>query len=81
MSKHSATPVRRVWRISAEAPQGEYVDSRADETKAREPRRAPTSDVPNTNWMQSSIELAEGLDVIDSSDSTSNELFGRWFGY
>ena len=72
--------MRRVWRISAEAPQGEYVDSRADETKASEPRRV-FQEVPDTNWMQSSLELAQGLDVIDRTDSMSNEMFGRWFGH
>ena len=79
MSKHSAMPMRRVWRISAEAPQGEYVDSRADETRSSEPRRV-YQEVPDTNWMQSSLELAQGLDVIDRTDSMSNEMFGRWFG-
>jgi hypothetical protein len=59
MSKHSATQVRRVWRISAEAPQGEYVDSRTDESKRCEPRRV-FPEVIETNWMQSSIELAQG---------------------
>ena len=79
MSKHSSTPYRRVWRVSAEVPQGEYVDSRADEFKPSEPRRA-VLDVPESSWMQSSIELAEGLDVIDRTDSVSQEWFGRWFG-
>ena len=79
MSKHSGTPARRVWRVSAEAPQGEYVDSRADESKPSEPRRAQV-DVIDSNWMQSSLELAEGLDVIDRTDTMSQEWFGRWFG-
>jgi hypothetical protein len=80
MSKHSGVPYKVVWRVSADAPQGEYVDSRADETKAREARRPRTEDdVPTTNWMQSSMELADGLDVIDRTDSMSNEWFDRWF--
>ena len=79
MSKHSNTPARRVWRVSAETPQGEYVDSRSDESRPSEPRRV-VLDVPEASWMQSSIELAEGLLVIDRTDSVSPEWFGRWFG-
>lgn len=79
MSKHSGVPVRRVWRVSAEAPHGEYVDSRADESRPGDARRTP-ADVPDTNWMQSSIDLAEGLEVIDRTDTVSDEWFGRWFG-
>jgi len=80
MSKHSGAPHKVVWRVSAEAPQGEYVDSRSDEGKTREPRRARTDDVQETNWMQSSMELADGLEVIDRTDSISNEWFDRYFG-
>jgi hypothetical protein len=79
MSKHSAAPVKRVWRISAEAPHGEYVDSRADESRNSEPRRV-YPEVLDSNWMQSSIDLAQGLDVIDRTDSISGESFDRWFG-
>ncbi|HEX6361465.1 MAG TPA: hypothetical protein VFZ93_00805 [Albitalea sp.] len=64
--------------MSADAPHGEYVDSLADESRASEPRRKPV-DVPDTNWMQSSIDLAEGLEVIDRTDMPE-EWFGRWFG-
>jgi len=79
MSKQGATP-RRVWRVSAAAPQGEYVDSTSGESRVDEPRRDAVSEVPETSWMQSSLDLAQGLDVIDRTDSLSSELFGRWFG-
>lgn len=81
MSKHSGVSVRRVWRVSAAAPQGEYVDSRADEQKERivEPRPVP-EDIPEAGWLQSSIDLARGLEVIDRTDTMSQEWFGRWFG-
>ena len=80
MSKHSGAPHRVVWRVSAEVPQGEYVDSRADEARASEPRRQPAPDVTENGWMQSSMELADGLDVIDRTDTISHESFDRWFG-
>jgi hypothetical protein len=79
MSKHSAMPARRVWRISADAPQGEYVDSRADDGKRAEPRHRTDAE-PTTSLMTSSIDLAQGLDVIDSTDSISHESFDRLFG-
>jgi len=80
MSKHTGVPYKRVWRVSASAPQGEYVDSRADETKRSEPRAPAGDDLPLNSLMQSSIELAEGLDIIDHTDSVSDEWFGLWFG-
>jgi hypothetical protein len=79
MSKHSGAPHRVVWRVSAEAPQGEYVDSRADEARPIEPRRL-YEDVPESSCMQSSMDLAGGLVVIDRTDTVSHEWFDRWFG-
>lgn len=79
MSKHSSAPARRVWRVSADAPMGEWVDSRADESRQAEPR-APSAPVSETGFLQSSLDLAQGLEVIDRTDSVSVEWFGRWFG-
>ena len=79
MSKHSGAPHKVVWRVSAEVPQGEYVDSRSDEGRGSEPRR-PDAEAPETGWMQSSFELADGLVVIDRTDTMSLEWFDRWFG-
>jgi hypothetical protein len=78
MSKHAGSmPPRRVWRVSAAAPQGEYVDSQSGESRPDDVRPAVATDVPDTCFMQSSMDLAQGLEVIDRADS---ELFGRWFG-
>jgi hypothetical protein len=81
MSKHSGNmPPRRIWRVSASAPQGEYVDSQSGEARVEDPKPAVVSDMAETGWMQSSMDLAQGLEVIDRTDSMSNEWFGRWFG-
>jgi hypothetical protein len=79
MSKHSAVTPRRIWRVTADAPQGEYVDSRADEPKASEPRKV-AGDVAEAGWLQSSLDLARGLEIIDRTDSMSSEWFDHWFG-
>ncbi|MDE2371123.1 MAG: hypothetical protein KGN16_19290 [Burkholderiales bacterium] len=54
---------RQVWRITSEAPQGEYVESGA-------PRRgAPSADAwDSVGWVSSSHDLAAGLDVLESDD-------------
>jgi hypothetical protein len=34
---------------------------------------------PETSWLQSSLDLAQGLVVIERSDLPP-DLFGEWFG-
>jgi len=70
-----ALPHKRVWRVSASAPQGQYIDSGFHDSKPPVTLEPP----PETSWLQSSLDLAQGLVVIDRSDLPS-ELFGKWFG-
>jgi hypothetical protein len=65
---------RRVWRVTADAPQGEYVDP----DKLPLPVSSPT-ERPEPGWMMSSFELTHGLDVTDETDTLPGELFDELF--
>lgn len=73
-----------VWRISAAAPLGEYVQSEqpavagapAEATAtSRRPRHEShvdetEADVSERGWHQSSMDLAEGMDIIEEPQVT-----------
>ena len=63
---------RRVWRVTANAPQGEYVDPGA-------PLTVVHFDRPEPGWLQSSFDLSTGLEVVDASDTLPAELFDELF--
>jgi hypothetical protein len=64
-----------VWRISSQAPQGEYIDPsmpRAEPVKAREPREY--------GWLASSLELLGGVGVSETPmDTLPGELIDEFF--
>ena len=66
---------RTVWRVTAAAPLGEYVDPDA-------PRATPPVRVERTEpgCLLSSFELAHGLESKDVTDSIPGELFDKLFG-
>jgi len=64
---------KRVWRITANAPQGEYLDR--DEA-ARRDRQALQADA---GWQQSSFDLSMGAEVHDASDTLSDKMFDELF--
>jgi hypothetical protein len=66
---------RTVWRVTAATPLGEYIDPDA-------PRAAPPVRIERTEpgWLQSSFELADGLESKDVSDSLPGEVFDQLFG-
>lgn len=77
--------VRKVWRITSEAPLGEIVDLGP---KAASPRVGGRVDeaapmlidtAPVANWRASSHDLLNGLEVTDQSDSIPGELFDELF--
>ena len=65
---------RRVWRITPNAPHGEYVDP--DQLPQELSRPAER---PEPGWLVSSFELTRGLDVSDESDTIPGELFDEFF--
>jgi len=78
-SKNSAAhpgPGRRVWRITQNAPLGEYVDP--DQAAQEVPR--PLIERPEPpGWQASSFELSHGLEVSDETDTIPGDLFDELF--
>lgn len=71
------TPVRRrIWRVTPEAPMGEFVELDAAGVKTDEPlpERDARAESGEANWVQSSFDLAIGLEVSDFEDTVPAEL-------
>lgn len=65
-----------VWRISADAPQGQWVDpikSPSDPSKANLP------EVSYGGWASSTFDLLSGVDVSDDPDTMPDALFDELF--
>jgi hypothetical protein len=77
--------VKRVWRISASAPMGEWVDNPA--LKAPKPAPVPVPpksadplpEVSYGSWVTSSYDLLDGTDVTEDPDTVPGELFDELF--
>lgn len=73
---------RKVWRITAQAPQGELVDLDLSGNVADGLTRASPKildPAPVEDWRASSYDLLGGLEVRDHTDSIPGELFERLF--
>jgi len=65
-----------VWRIIAEAPQGQWVDP----TKSRnEPSEENLPEVSYGGWASSSFDLLSGVDVSDDPHTVPDALFDELF--
>ena len=72
------TSAKLIWRISDEAPMGEWVDS-----GTATPPRPVKKDLPEVSygsWVTSSYDLLHGTDVIESDDTVPGDLFDEYFG-
>lgn len=67
---------RKLWRISKEAPLGEWVDARDPVTT---PRGDDLPEVSDATWVSSSFDLASGVDVIEEPDTIPGELLDELF--
>ena len=65
---------RKVWRITADAPQGRWVDPEVERMTQGEPEERF-----EPGWRQSSFELAFGLEVQDATDTVPGELLDELF--
>jgi hypothetical protein len=75
-SKSEGLRKRRVWRISADAPLGRFVDP--DEVPAeQDPLESQERFEPG--WRQSSFDLAYGLDVREAGDTVPGEFMDDLF--
>jgi len=74
--KLAAPPARRVWRISASAPNGEWVNIVAPVIP-----RADTNlpEVSYGTWVTSSYDLLDGADVIEDAGTIPGDLFDELF--
>ncbi|MFT3954178.1 MAG: hypothetical protein QM722_07220 [Piscinibacter sp.] len=59
---------RKVWRITAEHPQGGWVDA---ETRPSRPRES-TSPAPFDSWTTSSMDLRDGVQVVEDGKDESH---------
>jgi len=65
---------KRVWRITPNAPHGEYVDPSQVPAELSRP-----AERPEPGWLVSSFELTRGLDVSDECDTLPGDLFDELF--
>ena len=58
---HQASVSRRVWRITAQCPQGEYVDPHQATVRVS----GPPSKSASAFWTESSSELMAGVEITE----------------
>ncbi len=83
MERKKLPPPRRVWRVTLEAPMGEFVD--LDPLTA--PPGGAEADVapkvldpaPVVDWRSSSWDLLNGCEVNDDEESIPGDLFDELF--
>ncbi|MDQ2736228.1 MAG: hypothetical protein M3Y55_14855 [Pseudomonadota bacterium] len=83
MDGKKSTKARRVWRFTADAPLGEFIE--LDPTLPQP--AASRSDNPlmgldpaeATDWRSSSYDLLNGVEIRDHSDSIPGALFDKLF--
>ncbi|MBP6777752.1 MAG: hypothetical protein KA151_10920 [Piscinibacter sp.] len=76
MPRTTPQPKKLVWRISATAPQGEWVDP---SQPAAAPPKLAEPEVSTGSWVTSSFDLLSGTDVEESPDSLSPDQFEQMF--
>ena len=67
---------RRVWRVTQNAPQGEYVDPDA---QPAEIAPAAPAERAEPGFLVSSFELTHGLEVSEETDTLPGDLFDELF--
>lgn len=72
----STVPSKRVWRISASAPKGEWVTVVAPVAAKVDPN---LPEVSYGTWVTSSYDLLDGADVTEDEGTIPGELFDELF--
>lgn len=72
--KKPPTVVRRVWRVTAGVPSGEWVDPAASP-----PQKPDAPEMDRASWAMSSFDLRYGADITDVSDTISPDLLDQLF--
>ncbi len=68
LTANKQQPAKLVWRITANAPQGEYVDPKRTAAPATAPK--PAVDPRENGWLASSLELLGGVRVSEAPMDT-----------
>jgi len=71
--KNTKPGKRLVWRITADAPLGEFVDPDA------QPPRPATTDPEPGGWVMSSFDLLHGADISEGPDTVPDDVFDELF--
>jgi hypothetical protein len=82
VDRKKPNPPRRIWRVTAQAPNGEFVDFDPTAPEAATGAEAPArvlDPAPVADWRGSSWDLLNGLEVRDHSDSIPGALFEKLF--
>jgi len=69
-------PKRLVWRLSDAAPLGEWIDLNSPPVKVKAPVAVEASP---RNWIGSSFDLLDGVDVNDDQDTVPDSLLDEFF--
>lgn len=75
--KARGKPRKLVWRMTENAPMGEWIDP-----DAPPPVPAPSGSLPEVSsggWVASSFDLLRGTDVSDDPDTVPNALWDELF--
>ena len=83
MDRKKPSPPRRLWRVTPDAPMGEFVDVDA---LSRSAGSAPSDVTPRVldpapvvDWRGSSWDLLNGCEVNDDEESIPGDLFDELF--
>jgi hypothetical protein len=70
---------KRVWRITSDAPQGEYVDPDIPARPQHVATDVRVEEPEGGGWLESSFELAQGLEVSEEPDTVPAALLDEFF--
>ena len=78
------SPAKRVWRITASNPMGEWVDSLPVPASAPEPapetiKAMSLQGDADGHWLMSSFDLLSGSEVTEDPDTVPGDLFDELF--
>lgn len=79
LSANKQQPAKLVWRVTANAPMGEYVDPRQAINNSPVPKEAPV-DPRDNGWLASSLELLGGVRVSEAPmDTLPGDLIDEFY--
>jgi len=78
VSANKQQPAKLVWRVTANAPMGEYVDPR--QAVSNPPASKDSVDPRDNGWLASSLELLGGVRVSEAPmDTLPGDLIDEFY--